>query len=103
MLVLRREIGASVLIGPECEIELLVSGIRLEQAELCARYRNTEGRISGELASGKYSRDELLQLGHDISCTVLAIKDQKVTLGFRARAGYQIHRREIWERIHPND
>ncbi len=102
MLVLRREIGASILIGPECEIELLVSDIRLGQAELCARYRNTAGRISGELHRGKYSRDEVLKLGNDILCIVLAVKDQKVTLGLSAPANYQIHRREMWERIHPN-
>ena len=34
-----------------------------------------------------------------LKVTVLAIKDDRVRLGFEADGGIPIHRREVWERI----
>jgi sRNA-binding carbon storage regulator CsrA len=98
MLVLSRQVGTSVMIGINCEIEVLVAGIVNNRVELSASWK-TGGRISGEVLSGTFARDESLDLGGGAACTVLGIRDEKVRLGFIAPAEYQIHRRETWDAL----
>jgi len=44
-------------------------------------------------------RDELIDIGDDISVMVVAIQGDKVRLGISAPRDVQVHRREITERI----
>jgi sRNA-binding carbon storage regulator CsrA len=99
MLVLSREVGTAVLFGVDCEMELVVTAIRSDQAELRVGPRSTSGRTIFDIAGEKFSRGDVLQLENGVSCTVVDVRNQKAYLGFDAPRHIQIHRRETWDAV----
>lgn len=44
--------------------------------------------------------DEVIQIGHDIKITVLEVKGNAVKIGINAPLDVDVHRSEVYERIH---
>ncbi len=45
---------------------------------------------------------ETLNIGDDVTVTVLAVKGSQVRIGITAPKDVAVHREEIYERIHPD-
>ncbi|EGJ6041358.1 TPA: carbon storage regulator CsrA [Escherichia coli] len=43
---------------------------------------------------------EILMIGHDVSVVVMGVKGNQVRVGITAPAEVEVHREEIYERIH---
>jgi carbon storage regulator CsrA len=99
MLVLSRIAGESVLVGKQCEIEIAVLAVRPDIVELRAAYRANRSRISSEIRSGDFARDQVLDLGDGITCAVVDIRWDKARLGITVPKDVMVHRREVWEAI----
>lgn len=45
--------------------------------------------------------NESIMIGHDVKVTVVALRGDKVRLGFIAPAGVEVHRQEVYDELHP--
>ena len=99
MLVISREIHQSLMIGDD--LQLQVMKIRGTSANLRITRSLIGGRMTEDLFSGWLEKDKPLDLGNEIICAVLDVRDNptKVRLGIQAPKEISIHRKEVYDAI----
>ena len=96
MLVLSRMAGESVMVGPNCEIEIEVLKVKPNSAAIRTHFPQTR---QAHTSKTEVILHQSLAIGYGISIDVVDIRDEKVRLGISAPKDMSVHRKEVWQAI----
>lgn len=101
MLVLSRREGESMMIGDD--LMVTVSKIDWDRVQIQLSQKLVANRISffDPTHESWLQPGQSMAIADAVTCTVVALKGDKVRLGFAMPKGIRLHRKEVYDAINP--